>query len=324
MKKTNMNGIVALMIVFGFVVSSLPAFAQAPEVKPLNTTLLNEGFEAGFMPPTGWKIINYTSQPDVYSWKIASDKVHTGSFSTKVVMSSGAKQDEKLISPLIDLTSAYGCVILDFWCYTSNPGDTKIDVKLYVDKDGDGFQENEVVWSLLSESPYEWRTCAWREKQIDLSSYLGSKIQLQWRYDDLHGGSSYLDVFYLDDVQILTPQIAIKQIGYGSRISAKICNIGTTAVENINWTISVKGGMLGGINAMSNGVISKLKPSGDDKDTLVVNSGSFFGFGPVQIEVTAWINDAQVGKVSRSMNGFVILSECYPMTRLFSNQSYFD
>ena len=327
MKKTNMNGIVALMIVFGFVVSSLPAFAQAPEVKPLDATVLSEGFETGVVPPAGWTKIPFAAS---YSWQISTSQAHSGVYSARVPMRS-LEQDEKLITPMIDLTPAYEYATLSFYCYTMLPIDTEGTVKLYLDKAGDGFQESDVIWSLINEPTTSWSTYAWREKHFDLTPYLGSIISLEWRFVETSGHGLALNNFYLDDVTISVPEITpkttigIEKIGYGSRFTAEIKNTGNYTATNIDWKMTVKGGLLGGINVTSNATIVKLKRQGDDhEDIVTVSSGSFRGFGPVDITITASTKSASPSKVTRHAKGFVILSKCYPMVRLFSNESYFD
>jgi hypothetical protein len=168
----------------------------------------------------------------------------------------------------------------------------------------------------------------WYQKTFVLTSYLGSSIHLAWRYQE--ASSTDLTTFRLDDITLLVPQIipkttiAIKQIGYGSRVTAEIKNTGNLSAEDIEWKITVKGGMQGKINIVTNGTLAKLKRQGDDhEDTATVASGSFFGFGMVDITVTASTTDAFPQEVSRSAKGFVILSKCYPMIRLFGNQSIF-
>ena len=98
MKEKNMKlmkSSVALIITLALVVSSLPGFAQGSEIRPLDVSVLNEGFEAGVMPPAGW---TKTTTQATATWQIATDQAHTGTRSALVPMSN-KKQDEKQKKP---------------------------------------------------------------------------------------------------------------------------------------------------------------------------------------------------------------------------------
>ena len=73
------------------------------------TTLLNEGFESGQVPPAGWseKIQNTGA-----NWGVLSTGAHSGSYAATVLPSAQA-QDEWLLSPEMNLSSA----ILSFWSF---------------------------------------------------------------------------------------------------------------------------------------------------------------------------------------------------------------
>ncbi|MCX6666424.1 MAG: choice-of-anchor J domain-containing protein [Euryarchaeota archaeon] len=325
MKTKLMKGTITMMIALALMVSSLPGFAAGSETKTLNTAVLSEGFEGGVVPPPAWTVQSATTT----TWSLESTFVHTGLYAARVLSSGSKIQNEWLKSPTVDLTTpGLPSATLTFWVRGEKPTiGGNGHVKLYIDKAGDGFQETEVVWDLANEGPL-WDMSTWYLKTIDLTSYLGSSVNLAWRYQE--SAVNDLTTFRLDDITISVPQItpkttiAIKQIGYGSGVSAEIKNTGNLTAENIEWKITVKGGMQGKINVVSNGTIAKLKRNGDDhQDAATVTSGSFFGFGMVDITVTASTNDASPKEVSRSAKGFVILSKCYPMIRLFGNQSYF-
>lgn len=318
MKTKLMKATTALLITLALMVSSLPGFAAG--ANSLDNNLINEGFESSIFPPAGWQI-----QSTSYStWQTAFDPafVHTGN-SAAFIFVDTYDHNEWLISPSVDLsTPGLESATFSFWCkglYSATSA-----VRLYVDKAGDGFQDSEIIWNM----PTDWSQYAWHNIVIDFTPFLGSSIILAWQYVDDDSGSGG-NMFGLDDILLTVPQfvpkttLAIENIGYGSRITAEIKNTGNFSAENIQWKITVAGGMRGGINVVSNGTIAKLKRNGDDhENTATVASGSFRGFGLVNITMTASTNDANPKSVSRSMKGFVILSKCYPMIRLFSNQSY--
>ncbi len=315
-----MKATTTLLITLTLMVSSLPGFAARTETKTLDTALLNEGFESALFPPAGWHIQQYSSSTWITPFD--PDFVHTG-LSAAFVHVDASDHNEWLVSPSIDLTTpGLESAMLSFWCkglYSEHS-----TVKLYLDKAGDGFQDSEVIWNMASHT--DWTQYVWRNMVIDLTPYLGSSIHLAWQYVDDDSGSGG-NMFSLDDILLTVPvfvpktTIAIEKIGYGSRVTAEIKNTGVYAAENIEWTLTVKGGMQGKINVVSTGTIEKLKRVNHSEDTTSVGSGSFFGFGMVDITVTASTNDANPKTVSRSAKGFVILSKCYPMVRLFGNQS---
>jgi len=322
MRTTLMKKIILVLIVCTMVIHSLPGL-MASETRSLDAIIVNEGFEAGGMPPVGWTKTSYSSSR---TWKIATDQVHSGTKSAMVPI--GGSQDEKLISPLIDLTPAYDYAHLSFWCQTYIMSSHDGSVKLYVDTVGDGFQEDEVIWDMVADEDYlEWQDYAWKEKTFDLTPFLGSSIYIQWRYED---DGSDLRSFYLDDITITVPQVtpkttlAVGKIGYGSQITAEVKNTGEIPAENIEWTIEIEGGMQGGIQSVATGELEKLKRGGHADDTTFIGSGSFFGLGMVDITVTVSSTDADPETVTRTAKGFVILSRCYPMIRLFTNQSIFS
>ncbi|RLF29199.1 MAG: hypothetical protein DRN05_02240, partial [Thermoplasmata archaeon] len=80
------------------------------------------------------------------------------------------------------------------------------------------------------------------------------------------------------------PEIKIGDINGGLlRISAVIENTGDADANNVNWSISVKGGILGLVNKTSSGTISVLK-AGENE---TVTSEPLLGFGPIEINITA-------------------------------------
>ena len=85
--------------------------------------------------------------------------------------------------------------------------------------------------------------------------------------------------------------------GIGS-INAVIKNVGTAGATNVDWSISVEGGILGRINVTSQGTIETLEPG----DIEVIKTDKFIlGFGKISITVTATFAEP------RASEGFVFL-----------------
>ena len=91
-----------------------------------------------------------------------------------------------------------------------------------------------------------------------------------------------------------------------SIVSAWIENYGDEDAINVNWSISVKGGILGGINITSKGQIDKIEA---ERYETVCTDKLIFGLGLVEINVTA--SAEGVEEVTQQRRGFVILFYVY-------------
>jgi len=85
-------------------------------------------------------------------------------------------------------------------------------------------------------------------------------------------------------IQHPAPPIMIEITG-GLGIKMRITNTGITDIKNVEWRISVKGGLLGFINLTIANTINNV-PVGK---SVSVDTGLFFGFGG--IEITGKAND---------------------------------
>ena len=77
-----------------------------------------------------------------------------------------------------------------------------------------------------------------------------------------------------------------REIGFlkGARISADIKNNGATIGQDVEWSITISGGIIGRINVVDQGVIDTI----ESEETKTVNTTSkIFGFGKVEIKVIA-------------------------------------
>ena len=84
-------------------------------------------------------------------------------------------------------------------------------------------------------------------------------------------------------------------------VSAEIQNIGDKDAADINWNISVKGGLFNRIDVLSDGTISTL--DADDEKTKKT-SKPIFGFGAVHIKVTA--NASYGGTAEKTEDGRIL------------------
>ena len=91
-----------------------------------------------------------------------------------------------------------------------------------------------------------------------------------------------------------------------NKVCAWIENDGDEDAINVNWSISVKGGILGRINIVSKGEIDKIEAQ--HKETVCTDK-LIFGLGLVEINVTA--SAEGVEEVTQQRRGFVILFYVY-------------
>jgi len=80
------------------------------------------------------------------------------------------------------------------------------------------------------------------------------------------------------------------------RIEVEILNNGDSDISNVDWSISISGGVIGKVNKKNTGSINVL-PS---KKSEIITSNPVFGVGPITIRITA--ND-----VDKTVNGFIFL-----------------
>jgi len=94
--------------------------------------------------------------------------------------------------------------------------------------------------------------------------------------------------------------IEIIKTGLGIGIKAVITNVGDAVAYEVEWSINVVGnGILRKINMTFSGETPELGVN----ESLTVSTGFFFGFGPIQITVTARALNAP--EVSETLDGFL-------------------
>jgi hypothetical protein len=91
-------------------------------------------------------------------------------------------------------------------------------------------------------------------------------------------------------------QVRIGEITGGLSVNAVIQSVGTEHATDIDWSIQVKGGMLGLINITKSGTIPTL-PVGEEE---TISTGPILGFGRVVVTVKA-------GEEERNATGYVLV-----------------
>jgi len=258
------------------------------------TTLLGEGFEDGVIPPTDWSV--EVENPG-YTWMITSDPVYNGSYAAKCPGANPPDQDEWLITPTLDL-SGYDEVILSFWINSIAFG-SDWTMELQVNDD--------VLWDMVTEE--SWSIYEYRLKTFDLSSYIGETVTIAWRYVGTRGFDGTIDdVCVLAEVYAPTPTLEIENITgnggllSGGVVSAELFSTGEADAEDIEWTITVTGGIFNRINVTTTGTIDNLATG----SMMVINTEDpIYGLGNVDITITVTAPNTTL--IRERAEGFVFL-----------------
>jgi hypothetical protein len=278
---------------------SVDSRKDGPYDRGFSVILLEEGFEDGVMPPPGgWEVVDYNDQG--YNWGIVDDPVYSGDYAAMVPRCSSSMQDERLISPEIDLTG-YSEVTLVFWVYSMTFG-SDWTVELIIK--GDGFAD--VIWDMVDDE--DWQSYEWREKTFDLSGYIEEDIRITWRYEGIRGWDFGLDDIFVSGEPVEYAELEIGEVTGGGKlfsggvVSAEVKNVGDGNATEVNWNISVNGGLLGLINVTDSGTIAKLDAHSME---TVQTSTPIYGFGRINITVTA--TAADIEPAIKTVDGFIII-----------------
>jgi hypothetical protein len=155
--------------------------------------------------------------------------------------------------------------------------------------------DNDMVqygWDWGDGSPIEW-TSFYPSGQTVETSHVWTKegyYLIRVMGKDLYNASSEWSqphVVYISEVD--DPVLRIEDITGGlGLIQAVIENIGDGDATNVNWSISVKGGIIGGIDVSAGGIIETSEPRSEE---LVNTDAEIRGLGLVDIAVSAECNE---------------------------------
>lgn len=182
---------------------------QAPGV--ILVDYLTEGFETWF--PANWTRVITNGN---YTWNQATTNPHSGTYSAQIVYDPAlVPQDEWMISPTIDLSSALPSLELSFWFLTSyywhvDPYDNG-DMIIVVSTDG-GNNWSAPLWT---EDDYGvFTNWTWYEVVLDFSAYAGeSNFKVALVYQGVDGAQAdFEDVLLSDGAQPLDHDVAAMEI----------------------------------------------------------------------------------------------------------------
>jgi len=140
-----------------------------------NDLILNEGFEGGIMPPTGWSVVNHGTD----AWVISSS-AHTGNYAAEHTGTGG--MGSTLTSPTIIFEYA-SSLILEFWYSITDP--ESINLEIY---------DGEAWYSLLIDLEV---TGTYNLAKIDITDCVNTAVAIQFKIFDYHQST-----FRLDDIVI--------------------------------------------------------------------------------------------------------------------------
>ncbi len=211
----------------------------------LNTTIaqgtrifpVNEDFESGTFPPTGWS--KYSLGSTVTSWIGATEINHTPDGTTSAYHSFVAgNNDNWLVTPAMELP-APGTSVLSFWNYVMDPmfygrNSVLISTGSGIPADGD-FVE---IWSPAVP------LAAWIEIALNLQSYAGQTVFVGFRYEgDFAHGWAVDDVSISDDYNtspkmVVNPLAVNASLATNSGITKKL-TVTNAGVDNLIYTMAI-------------------------------------------------------------------------------------
>ena len=160
--------------------------------------LLDEGFESGNVPPSGWTT---QSQNASYSWKIMTlGTPYNGSYSADVVYDPGLNpQDEWLISSELVLSEG----ILSFWSmgsiYWCRDDFDNCDLNVWIVVGDVGGSDDILVGSADADWPDNF---VWAQSTFNLTSQLpGGPVRIGFQYVGTDGAQIGLDDILLDGME---------------------------------------------------------------------------------------------------------------------------
>ena len=202
MKKTALQLLVLLMSI------SLSSFSQ---------TILDESFESGIMPPTGWSTVANSPQEVWTAWTTQST-AHSGTYSAYINYAD-PYHDSYLITPQLSIS---GHKVLSFWYAATFASYAQEYTTLTVEVSTSGNGTSQFIAVDTLEFPNT--TLQFVNYTLDLSNYVGQNIYIAFHVIDYFGSG-----VLFDDVTVFEMPNCIPP----SNIEAS--NVSTTSAT-LSWT----------------------------------------------------------------------------------------
>ena len=157
-----------------------------------------------------------------------------------------------------------------------------------------------------------WLVCTYESEAEDFPAGLddtpavdgkGDWIFMNSAWSEIQsGGPEYDHNWFMDGIVEGEgkAELAIQNVKGPIGVKAEVKNIGDAAASNLEYTMTVTGGILGLIDKTSDGTKTELAPG----TTESISSGLILGFGKIVIEITA--NADNAGEVTETKEGLVL------------------
>jgi hypothetical protein len=248
---------------------------------PAHGNATHDGDYVYYTPQGGY------SGSDTFDYTITDNNGSTGVVAT-VHITIIENSPPETPCPPSGSTFGYFNIPYEYLASTTDPDEDQIYYMFYW---GDGTCSDWI-------GPYESGDCAAASHTWTVGDNYEVKVKAKDVYD---AESDWSDSIM---VHIAAPALQIRQINGGlSKVSARIKNNGDAPASQVNWSISVKGGMLALIDAAASGTISSLNVG--EEAIIDSDDASIVGFGLVDITVTAETAGAPIA--SENVKGLVLL-----------------
>ncbi len=122
--------------------------------------------------------------------------------------------------------------------------------------------------------------------------------------DNRDGANNIYHDYMKMDTPAQLPKLEITKIGGGIGVSATIKNTGDAAATNVEWTITVTGGILGLINVEGTGTAATLAVGAE----MSGKTKMILGFGAISVQVTATCDEGSTATLSKTGKQLLIFS----------------
>lgn len=177
------------------------------------TSLLNEGFESGTFPPTGWSVVNCDLDGAVNHWEGETHSAIAGNFSAHVSSPNYQQKEpvkeEVLITPKVKLDGFFS---LDFMWKGATGASISAKVPEYdfqVRVRENGSSAWTTIFSFLNEQmvknsgvSFPWPAWQSNASSINLTDWKGKEVEFAFVYCLLKAGPSTGNDLWVDEVKI--------------------------------------------------------------------------------------------------------------------------
>ncbi len=196
---------------------------------------IDETFESGTFPPTGWNV--YDNDQMGMVWDAITFQNHTpgGTTSAYHGFSSGM-QDGWMVTPAMSFPAS-GPIVLAFWNWTVDPAYYAKNSVLISTGSGDPADGDFVeIWTTSSVA------AEWQRVFLDLAAYSGQTAYVAFRYEGDYAHGWAIDDVYIGSDYNTSPQIVVNPSAVNATAPAnssvsKTLTVINAGVENLIYTI---------------------------------------------------------------------------------------